>query len=199
MWSSGSASDLIVQKTSGWTKQMGEDNREYADVRTSRLVKSTSLQFLASLVHPHSLFDWWISLPQTYTYRANTGEFAVSPAWEVWNMLRAALGGRYHWGRWAHTGPGGMGWGRGELRGDFQHWAGENGREEGNAGWAKPRGMTPRKGVNIAGIWRHQRWFSTAGFNSWVYLRCQLWDCTVARMGAKDLLAILNPCRVARR
>lgn len=47
-------------------------------------------------------------------------------------------------------------------------------------------------------IWRHQRWFSTAGFNSWISLLCHLWGCIVAEMGANYLLDIPNPHGLAR-
>lgn len=155
-------------------------------------------QLLASLVHPRSLLKDGSALykhahtEQTQKVLQSQLHGKCGPRWEqCWGEGITPSG-------WAQAGPGGMGWGRGELSGDFQCWAGENRREGGNTDWAKPCGMTPRKGVNIAGIWRHQRWFSTAGFNSWMYPLCRLWDCTAVGMGANYLLAIPNPCGLAR-
>jgi len=192
LWPSRCPEDQAVNKTEGiWQQRINRCK----DFLSDEIHVSTAPGHSGSAMLP---FDRWISTPQKRTHRAKPCEFAVSAAWEggpCWEQ---------HWvegitqGRWAMAGPGGMGWGRGELSGDFQCWAGENSREGGNAGWAKLCGMGPRKGDNIAGIWRHQRWFSTAGFNSWICLLCWLWDCTVAGMGANYLLAILNPCGLAR-
>lgn len=149
--------------------------------------------------------EGWISPPQTQTHTRSKQQ-AASQAMSLQPPVHRECGTRWEQqgvegitqGRWVHAGPGGTGWGRGELSGDFQHWAGENRQEAGNSGWAKPCGMTPRKGVNITGIWRHQRWFSTAGSNSWISLLCRLWGCTVAEMGTNYLLDIPNPCGLAR-
>lgn len=133
-------------------------------------MKSMSPQLLAGPVHPHCLLKDGSAL-RTHNKRTRFGSLSCMESGDQAGSRRRGAG--IIWGRWAHAAPGGTGWGKGEPHGDFQLWAGEN-RRGGNAGWAKPCGMTPRTGVNIAGIWRHQRWFSTAGFSSWIYLPCQL-------------------------
>lgn len=77
-------------------------------------------QLLASLVHPRSL----LKDGSTLRKHARMEQTHVS--------LHSHLHGKHgtcreqHWvegitqGRWAHAGPRGVGWGRGELSGDFQ-------------------------------------------------------------------------------
>lgn len=113
-----------TQKTNGWTKQMGEDNREEADVsnwwnpgcRSSWLVQFTCAAFWrtvqpsAHITNAYSLASWTVQ--------------KRGPCW------KHTMGAGIVWGRWAWAAPRARAGGEGNIMGISSSGLEKRGKEE---------------------------------------------------------------------